>query len=208
MPNYTVKQGDCISSIAYKHGLFWEKVWDHPQNSKLKEKRKDPNILHPGDIVFVPDKEEKQESGATEQRHRFCKKGVPEKLRITFMAGKEPIANEKYVLDIDGDLRSGATDGEGNLEETIPPNARSAKLWLGEEKQGYEIDLGHLDPIDEITGVQARLNNLGFHCGKVDGIKGPKTTAALKRFQKKHDLKETGEIDEKTRNALKSAHIN
>jgi hypothetical protein len=208
MPNYIVKQGDCISSIANRHGLFWEKVWNHPQNAKLKEKRKDPNILHPGDVVFVPDKEEKQESGATEQRHRFCEKGVPEKLRIKLMAGDEPIANENYVLDIDGDLRSGTTDGEGNLKETIPPNAKRAKLWLGEEKQEYEIDLGHLDPVSEITGVQARLNNLGFYCGTVDGIKGPKTTAALKRFQKKHGLKETGEVDEKTRDELKNAHIN
>jgi len=208
MPDYKVKQGDCLASIAYRYGLFWEKVWNHPENLNLKEKRKDPNILYPGDIVFVPDKEEKQESGATEQKHTFRRKGVPEKLRIKLMAGEEPIANENYTLDVDGELKSGTTDGEGNLEESIPPNAKRAKLWFGEVEQAYEIDLGHLDPIAEITGVQARLNNLGFHCGKVDGIKGPKTTAALKRFQKKHGLKETGEVDEETREALKSAHIN
>jgi N-acetylmuramoyl-L-alanine amidase len=208
MPEYKVKQGDCLSNIAHRYGLFWEKVWNHPKNSKLQEKRKDPNILHPGDVVFIPDKEKKEESGASEQKHRFRKKGVPEKLRIRFMAGNEPIANENYILDIDGEVKSGTTDGEGNLEESIPPNAKRAKLWLGEEKQEYEINLGYLDPIDELSGVQARLNNLGFNCGKVDGIKGPKTTAALKRFQKKHSLKETGEIDEQTRNALKNAHIN
>ena len=82
MPNYTVKQGDCISSIAQKHGLFWDKVWNHPKNANLQERRKDPNVLSPGDVVFVPDKDEKEESGATEQRHRFKRKGVPEKLRI------------------------------------------------------------------------------------------------------------------------------
>jgi len=85
MPEYKVKQGDCISSIATRHGLFWEKVWNHPKNSRLKEQRKDPNVLYPGDVVFVPDKEKKEESGATEQKHRFRKKGTPAKLRLRIM---------------------------------------------------------------------------------------------------------------------------
>lgn len=95
MPEYTVKQGDCISSIAEKHGLFWEKVWNHPKNSRLKEQRKDPNILKPGDVIFVPDKEKKEESGATEQKHRFKKKGTPAKLRLRIM--EEPVEEEKAL---------------------------------------------------------------------------------------------------------------
>lgn len=68
MPEYAVKQGDCMESIAQKFGLFWEKIWNHPKNVKLNEQRKDPNVLYPGDVVFVPEKEDKEESGATEQR--------------------------------------------------------------------------------------------------------------------------------------------
>jgi len=85
MADYTVKQGDCLSSIAAKYGLFWEKIWNHPKNARLKEQRKDPNILYPGDVVFVPEKEVKEESGATEQRHQFKKKGAPAKLRLRLM---------------------------------------------------------------------------------------------------------------------------
>lgn len=85
MPDYIVKQGDSIASIAYNRDLFWETIWKHPKNAKLKEQRGNPNILQPGDRVFVPEKEAKSESCTTDQRHRFKRKGVPEKLKIRIL---------------------------------------------------------------------------------------------------------------------------
>ena len=202
MPEYKVKQGDCLSSIASRHGLFWDKVWNHPKNAKLKEQRKDPNILYPGDVVFVPDKEKKEESGATEQKHRFRKKGVPEQLRLQLMVGDQPLANERYVLNINGRLMEGATDQDGKLEQFIPPNAKQVLLWIGDMAEEYALDLGHLDPVTEVKGLQARLKNLGYDCGPVDGILGPKTSATLCQFQKAQGLAESGKSDQPTRNAL------
>ena len=206
MPNYTVKQGDCISSIAQRYGLFWEKVWNHSKNAKLKEKRKDPNVLFSGDIVFVPDREENQESGATGQRHRFRLKGVPGMLRLRFLENDQPRVNDLYVLEIDGELFSGTTDAEGKLEHVIPPNAKRGILLLGEEQDEYVLDLGHVDPIDEISGVQERLENLGFDCGEVDGNMSPETQEALKEFQEKHGLQVTGQADQQTRAKLQKQH--
>jgi len=206
MPDYNVKQGDCLSSIAARHGLFWEKVWNHPKNARLKEQRKDPNVLYPGDVVFVPDKEKKEESGATEQRHRFRKKATPAKLRLELKHGEKPRANEPYTFEIDGQLFSGTTDDDGKLEHRIPPNAKRGKLLLGENKEEFQLDLGHLDPIEEVSGVQARLNNLGFDCGKVDEILGPKTETAINDFQKQNKLKITGKIDQQTRDKLKQVY--
>ncbi|MFZ2148954.1 MAG: peptidoglycan-binding domain-containing protein [Sedimentisphaerales bacterium] len=202
MAKYTVKQGECIESIAFDNGFFWETVWKDSQNAELKQKRKDPNVLLAGDEVFIPDKREKTESGATEERHRFRKKGVPAMLRIRLIDDDKPRANESYTLEIDGELFSGTTDDDGTLEHPISPGAKKGRLLVGEEQDEYLLDLGYLDPVDEIAGVQGRLNNLGFHCGAVDGVLGPKTEAALTDFQKRCGLPESGKIDQATRDKL------
>jgi hypothetical protein len=58
-----VHQGDCLNSIADETGFFWETLWNHASNDSLKQQRRDPNVLEPGDVVHVPDKTPKQESG-------------------------------------------------------------------------------------------------------------------------------------------------
>jgi hypothetical protein len=225
MPEYKVNPGDCISSIAESHGLFWEKVWNHPKNARLKEQRQDPNILCPGDVIFVPEKEKKEESGATEQKHRFRKKGTPAKLRVRILqevSGEQqetnrngqpydprPRANIPYVLDIDGNLTNGKTDAEGWIEHSIPPNAKQARLIMEPGTPNEVImpfRLGHLDPVSEISGIQHRLNNMGFPCGPANGVLNSDTQDALRRFQEKNGLQPTGEINDATRAKLAEIH--
>jgi len=202
--DYVVKQGDCISSIAKDTGHFWETIWNDPANAELKEVRKNPNVLLAHDRLTLPDKEQKQETGQTEMRHRFCRRGEPSWLRLRLTECGEPRANQDYALIIDGKERTGTTDVRGRLNEAIPGNARTAILRIGKEE--YRLKLGSVDPITEIKGVQTRLNNLGFNCGPVDGILGPKTRGALKAFQRRMELPVSGKIDDATRKALEDEH--
>ena len=57
-------------------------------------------------------------------------------------------------------------------------------------------------PPDLLTGVQYRLNALGFGAGRVDGINGPRTTRAVKAFQHTYDLKADGIPGPKTQARL------
>lgn len=240
---YSVQEGDCVNSIAFERGLYWEAVWNHGNNAQLKQLRKNPNILKPGDTLHVPDLTLEEQSRATNKRHKFKLKGVPVKLRLRIMEvpkgsptqnsntqensqtdgqttsgqaqpaaasqQEEPRSDLPYTLLIDGNLSHGKTSSEGLIELEIVPNAREGKLILDPGTPGeFTVDLkiGCLQPVDEIAGAQARLNNLGFRCGAVDGILGPRTKAALQDFQDSNGLKKSGELDEATKSKLREAH--
>ena len=201
-----VSAGDSIPSIAREHGHFWRTVWEHSDNAALRAKRKNPNILFPGDEVVVPAIVIKEVARPTEKRHRFVLRGEPVKFRLQLKDGDEPRAGEPYVLDVDGKLFQGTTDGDGWLEHWVPATAKSGRLQLQNGKETYPVNIGHLDPIDEVPGVQQRLNNLGYNAGPEDGSMTDTTRAALSAFQTRNGLSTSGEIDEATRSKLASLH--
>jgi hypothetical protein len=206
--NHQVKQGDCISSIAFEYGFLPDTIWNHPNNAELKKNRKDMNILLPGDIVFVPDKQLKEVSEPTNQVHKFSVKNVPAKLSLRLLFDGEPRRNEPYTLDFEGKITTGTTDSDGNINISIIPNAKTAKLTIGidERKMEYDLQLGRLDPVDKITGVQSRLNNLGFDCGRVDGMLNTETKEALQAFQVSVGIQPSGELDAATKAKLYESH--
>lgn len=200
--DYVVRHGDCMESIAVKHGFFWESLWNDSNNSELRETRKNPNVLLADDRVTIREKERKEEPGETEQVHRFRRRGMPSKLKLRYLKRGEPRAGESYAITIDGKHRSGELDADGVLEISIPPSARLAQVRIGNDARVQRLVLGSTDPLSEISGVQARLNNLGFNAGPIDNQLGPKTRAALRGFQERYELERTGEPDDPTRKKL------
>jgi len=200
---HEVRPGDCISSIAFQYGLHPDTVWDDPANAKLRRQRESPNVLQPGDELVVPDKRLKEESHATEARHRFRRRGMPELLRLQLLDCGKPRANLQYTLDIDGRLLDGCTDEDGYLEHWIAPDARRGKLVIGREEE-YELDLGHLSPPADERGYLARLVNLQYL--ETDTANEEDIAAAIESFQADYGLDVTGEMDDPTREALREAH--
>ena len=170
MKEHRARAGDCFTSIAYEHGFFWQTLWDHEDNAALKEQRKDPFTLIAGeDLVRIPDLRLKEEACATEKRHTFRRRGVPAKLRLRLLQSDgQPRANEEYFFEVEGKMVSTAktTDGDGRLEELIPPNARRGRLLLQGGAEVHQLSLGELPPADTIAGLKARLASLGFLYGR------------------------------------------
>jgi murein L,D-transpeptidase YcbB/YkuD len=51
--------------------------------------------------------------------------------------------------------------------------------------------------------IQMALKEAGFYTGKIDGKIGPKTTQAIREFQRQHNLKADGKVGPKTWQALR-----
>jgi N-acetylmuramoyl-L-alanine amidase len=204
---HTVEQGECLTNIAWRSGFAEKPLWNHAANASLRARRKDPECLMPGDIITIPERQLRYEICATDQRHRFRRKDVPAKLHVRLLMFGEPRRNVKYLLDVDGRTRWGETDPDGWVNESIPPAARQATITVnpGPDQDEYQLTLGTVDPLDEPSGIQGRLADLGFPC-RVTGRMDEQTAGALRRFQQARNLPITGEADGQTMQELEKAH--
>ena len=208
MIDHVVVPGDCMLSIAEYYGFYWETLWDHAANAQLKQQRQDPNVLEPGDVVKVPVGELREAAKSDGARHRFKKKANRAKVRIQVLDYEHrPRRNLKYAALLDGEAHSGTTDGNGYVEISAPPGARELRLEVTEDGETdlYEFELGHVDPVSTLQGVRQRLSNLGFDCAVTGGLDA-ELKAALQEFQRRHKLPAAGELDDATRQKLKSVH--
>jgi peptidoglycan hydrolase-like protein with peptidoglycan-binding domain len=84
-----------------------------------------------------------------------------------------------------GSSKSGMSRGEGTGTQA-GKESRSAGKWSK----------------DKVKAVQEALKTKGFDPGEPDGVLGPKTSQALRDFQKSQNIQVTGRIDDKTASAL------
>ena len=203
-----VLQGESVESIAVQSGHWPDSVWMAPENADLRSKRAHPDILLPGDRLFIPPCTIKEFARPTERRHSFMRRGVPSRLRVRFLIEGKPRANEAYTLTFDGSTRQGTTDADGAIDERVSPVIREITLRFNADpaESSYALLARHLNPIQDIAGVQMRLRNLGFTVGPLDGLIGRSTRSAISAFQTKNNLEPTGEPDQATRDRLVEVH--
>lgn len=213
-PWHTIRAGEDLHSIAHDYGLDdWKIIYDHSENASFKEKYPNPDILTDGDRVFVPNRELKEHDCETEKRHTFEVKRPKTFLRVVVKDEEGRVyAGKKYALRVGAKTYAGTTDDQGLLAQKVPASAMGGRLtvFVSDDPAGerftWDLAIGHLEPIDTIQGVQARLNNLGYDCGEEDGEMTPRLQEALERFQVDAGLDATGEIDDATQSKLEELH--
>ena len=213
---HIVRQGEYLSGIAEEYGFRTHKtIWDDPANAELREERKNPNVLFPGDSLVIPDKEQKYENRGTGARHSFQLLGEELRLRVVVKnESGEAVANADYKLVVESDTATKKTNGSGQLDELIPRRAQQGQLIVKSDTFAVDLNLsvaiGHLDPVDKVTGQIGRLNNLGYEAGDVqepatDDAK-EQFRSAVEEFQCNENLTVDGKCGPKTQTKLKEVH--
>jgi N-acetylmuramoyl-L-alanine amidase len=211
---HLVKQGETLARIARRYGLrSADLLKQHDGNKKLLEQRSDPNILHPRDLVQIPDLDPGSEDCASDQRHRFRLHQERPLLRVRLLDDEgEPLAGRPYRLEFADNVIEDEIPDDGVVEQEVPLACERARLtlWVRGDPAGpgttYDLRIGNLDPQDEMTGVQTRLNNLGLFDGQIDGNDSDELAHAIIIFRKRHDLGDSDQIDDELIAKLESEH--
>lgn len=90
-----------------------------------------------------------------------------------------------------------AIDGNQAIALAVMGSPRRSKMW-----NDLRSLLNNPTQISRECEIQVILKRLGYYHGKIDGIIGPKSRAAIKAFQRKHRLKVDGIVGKNTWRAL------
>ena len=210
---HIVKQGEYLAKLAFVHGFDADKVWNDGKNAELKEKRPDPNVLAPGDVIHFPDAKKEGEPISKGTTNSYSVNVPKVKVELLFRDGDQPLAGEECAVEGLGapgpDLPT-STDGGGKLALEVPVTTRELFVRFP-QREGMMLHffVGDVDPVEEEAGVTTRLLNLGYLPPYFDDDPDQQAECvkkAVAAFQAENGLDPTGELDEATRKALGDGH--
>lgn len=207
---YVVRQGDYLQKLAFAHGFDENEAWNDPKNAALKDKRQDPNLLLPGDIIHFPRSTREGKPIAKGTTNTYKAKVPTTKVHFTFEDAKGPLAGEAYVIEGLGAPVEGTADGTGKVEIEAPVHVREVRVTFAKRGLIFPVSIGDLDPIEELSGLRQRLQQLGYLQPAPDALSeeaaAHRDQEAIAAFQRDKGLPATGTIDEPTRSAIDAAH--
>ena len=203
---YTIKKGDWLSKIARRHGLSsWKVIYDHKENEEFRKKRPDPNLIYPGDVIFIPDPEFLELEPKRVNSDGYKIKADPPQYEEIDMIMRDKddkaIADEPYTITIGGFKIEDKTDGDGRILLRFHPELLEFGYYILDfQGRQHKLDIGHVDPVNEMPGLIHRLVSLGYAENEEEAESN--LEGCIKRFQDDRGLKVTGEADDATLSKL------
>jgi|HubBroStandDraft_5_1064220.scaffolds.fasta_scaffold118153_1 hypothetical protein len=206
MTPYVVRQGDYLQKLADQLGFDADAVWKLPENKPLRDLGRDPNMLCPCDILYYPESDPPSFDLKPGSTTTFTSTKPTVTLTVRFMADGEALASEPYTVD-DDVLPAGSLDGDGTLNAEIDSTVEDFTVRFPKRFEVYTVQVGHLDPIDEPSGIAQRLAHLGYVTLEPDvDLSSSVVENGLRMFQRDNQLEETGDLDDATKQQLLKVH--
>jgi hypothetical protein len=208
---HTVSQGESVAIIAKKYGFpSWDILYNHSDNSGFKTLRPNPDIIFPGDKIFIPELQKSRFNVKANQRHVFRSQAKKDDVVIKIGAiGGTIWSDRKVELDINGSIVESKTDAKGNANFKLPKGHAEEAILLvytlkdtNNPSYRVSVKLGHLDPITEYIGQQARLTALGYDCGLLTNKANQRFENATNDFQTDNELTVDGICGPNTQQTL------
>src|SRR4051812_9076428 len=172
---HVVKQGERLATIAAMYGVSPTIIYAAPDNAELWKKRPNPNHLLPGDEVSLGDPNRPSDLPTGAGHTLMIANGRDETVSL-FLGSRydASFAGQKFELKAGNRTIQGTVPDDNVIVAVVALGTEAGvlKLWLSEDPEviaSWTLKIGPLDPITEVSGVQARLNNLGYGAGEVDG---------------------------------------
>jgi hypothetical protein len=160
MQPYVIRQGDYVAKLAYSLGFDADTVWNDDKNTDLRGQRPDPNTLLPGDVLYVPDTPTEPQFVDAGTTNTFVASAPTVPVTIKFAEARfASQACEVYELE---QLTGLSTNGDGILSFSAPVTLDVVTVLFTGLNFACSCALGCLDPIETLSGVFQRLQNLGY----------------------------------------------
>jgi hypothetical protein len=162
---YVIRQGDYLAKLAYKFGFDADKVWNDPANAQLRQRgqlSQDPNMLYPTDMLYIPYPivPPVMQSLTTGTTNTFT--SDPPTVPVTIQFSDSVLASQAYTVQELEELSGLTTDANGTATFSVPVTLEAVTISFTDSGELFSYNLGCLDPIDKLSGIYQRLQNLGF----------------------------------------------
>jgi hypothetical protein len=157
---YVIRQGDFLLKLANQFGFDADAVWNDKQNEGLRQLGRDPHVLFPSDVLYVPSQEANPVPLNTGAQNDFVAHAPTVNIGIRF--SDLAFASKACTVQELPELTGLTTGPDGLLKLDVPATVEAITITFSDPPCTCVCNIGYINPITTLSGVHQRLQNLGY----------------------------------------------